>query len=94
MVIDPASPEFLLSYEWRRLRMEVLKRDGARCQCCGASARRGATIVVDHIKPRKTHPELALDPNNLQALCTICNHGKGNWDATDWRHKNEQKHGA
>lgn len=40
---------------------------------------------VDHIKPRKTHPHLALDPSNLQVLCDVCNHGKGNWDKTDWR---------
>jgi 5-methylcytosine-specific restriction endonuclease McrA len=86
-MVDPASPEFLLTYEWRKLRMEVLKRDGARCQCCGASAASGATMVVDHIKPRRTHPELALDADNCQTLCTICNHGKGNWDMTNWRER-------
>lgn len=40
---------------------------------------------VDHIKPRKLFPELALDPDNLQVLCHECNHGKGNWDMTDFR---------
>ena len=40
---------------------------------------------VDHIKPRKLYPALALDVNNLQILCEVCNHGKGNWDMTDWR---------
>lgn len=76
---------FLLSFEWRQVRMMVLKRDGARCACCGASPATGAVMNVDHIKPRKTHPELALDPANCQVLCNQCNHGKGNWDATDWR---------
>jgi hypothetical protein len=77
--------EFLASYEWKRVRMQVLKRDGAKCRCCGATPATGAVMNVDHIKPRRDFPEMALDPNNLQVLCGDCNHGKGNWDTTDWR---------
>jgi 5-methylcytosine-specific restriction endonuclease McrA len=76
---------FLQSYEWRKLRMEALKLHGARCQCCGASAKTGSQIHVDHIKPRRLFPELSLSLENLQVLCGACNHGKGNWDQTDWR---------
>lgn len=79
------SDKFLQSYEWRKLRMEALKLHGARCQCCGASPAAGAVMNVDHIKPRKIFPELALSLSNLQVLCGDCNHGKGNWDQTDWR---------
>lgn len=81
----PVSDAFLLSYEWRRLRMEVIKERGARCECCGASPKDGIVINVDHIKPRRKYPELALTKANLQVLCGVCNHGKGNWDETDWR---------
>lgn len=81
----PASDAFLGSYEWRRLRMQALKKYGARCQCCGASPETGAVMNVDHIKPRRLFPELALTLENLQVLCHECNHGKGNWDMTDWR---------
>ncbi len=78
--------DFLQTYEWRRLRMEVIKERGTRCECCGHSPSDGVTVLnVDHIKPRKMHPELALDKSNLQILCDACNHGKGNWDQTDWR---------
>ena len=80
-----ASDAFLQSYEWRKLRMEALKKHGARCQCCGATPATGAIMNVDHIKPRKLFPALALDLSNLQVLCHECNHGKGNWDHTDWR---------
>jgi hypothetical protein len=82
---DPNTDAFLESYEWRRVRMVVLKRDGARCGCCGATPADGVRMHVDHIKPRKKFPELSLDTNNLQVLCEVCNHGKGNWDQTDWR---------
>jgi len=85
--IDPNSDAFLLSYEWRRVRMEVLKRDGARCACCGATPQDGLRTHVDHIKPRRIYPQLALDLTNLQVLCEQCNHGKGNWDMTDWRER-------
>lgn len=83
-----ATDAFLQSFAWRKARMKALATHGARCQCCGASpAATGAVMNVDHIKPRKTHPELALDQSNLQILCHECNHGKGNWDQTDWRAK-------
>lgn len=83
--IDVTSTAFLSTYEWRKVRMEALKKYGARCQCCGATPANGAVMNVDHIKPRKLFPSLALDVNNLQILCHECNHGKGNWDQTDWR---------
>ncbi len=87
--------EFLASYEWRRLRMEVIKERGARCECCGATPADGKTVInVDHVKPRKTHPELALVKTNLQVLCHVCNHGKGNWDQTDWRPESRREEPA
>lgn len=81
------SDDFLLSYEWRRLRMVVLKKLGARCGCCGATPKDGVKMHVDHVKPRRLFPDLALVEENLQILCEVCNHGKGNWDQTDWREK-------
>lgn len=86
-VAKSGKDNFLESYEWRRVRMVAIKRAGARCECCGATPKDGIVINVDHIKPRAKHPELALDPDNLQVLCNVCNHGNGNWDDTDWREK-------
>jgi 5-methylcytosine-specific restriction endonuclease McrA len=80
-----ASDAFLASYEWRRVRMMALKTYGPRCMCCGATPADGAVMNVDHIKPRLKFPKLALTLSNLQILCGPCNHGKGNWDMTDWR---------
>lgn len=88
-VAPEAKLSFLQTYEWRRVRMQALKRYGLRCQCCGATPDHGVRMHVDHIKPRRLFPELALDINNLQVLCEECNHGKGNWDMTDWRARDE-----
>lgn len=83
--VDVVSDAFLQTYEWRKLRMEALKKYTPRCMCCGATPATGAVMNVDHIKPRRLFPSLAMDINNLQILCHDCNHGKGNWDQTDWR---------
>jgi hypothetical protein len=86
-----AKDEFYRSWEWRTLRMQVIKRLGRSCQCCGATPGQFAAsgepvrICVDHIKPLSKRWDLRLDPTNLQVLCDECNQGKGAWDATDWR---------
>lgn len=55
---------------WRRVRAQVLKRDGYRCRLCGAPA-----THVDHIVPVR---EGGTDePVNLPALCERCNLFRG-----------------
>ena len=83
--VDVRSKEFLGSYAWTRLRMHAISLYGRKCMCCGASPETGEVMNVDHVKPRKTHPEMALDLRNLQILCGTCNKGKCNEFDTDWR---------
>ena len=56
------------------LRFEILKRDGYRCQMCGATAKDGATLEIDHITPVAKGG--TNDVDNLQVLCRDCNAGK------------------
>lgn len=57
----------------KRLRYEVLRRDGHTCRYCGRASPE-VTLTVDHVVP------VALggtdDPNNLAAACRDCNAGK------------------
>lgn len=76
---------FYESREWRELRYRALVKNGGACQACGATAKDGARIHVDHIKPRSLFPKLELEISNLQVLCEDCNLGKSNKDTTDWR---------
>jgi 5-methylcytosine-specific restriction endonuclease McrA len=80
-----ASPQFLRTDEWIRLRYDVMKWSKGQCQLCGRSRADGIKLNADHIKPRKTHPHLALTYGNIQVLCAECNKGKGNRHADDWR---------
>lgn len=58
------------SNRWRKIRDQIIKRDGC-CQMCGTEER----LSVDHIVPRS----LGGDDNasNLQVLCSSCNSSKG-----------------
>lgn len=83
--IKTASGGFLATSEWKALRSRVIQHYGGKCMCCGVTPKDHRKINVDHIKPRKTHPELSLDFDNLQVLCSICNKKKGNKHMTDYR---------
>lgn len=76
-----ADKKFYASWEWKKLRFEILKKYGAVCMLCGSKE----YIVCDHIKPRKKFPELELEQDNIQVLCNSCNMGKSNDDYTDFR---------
>ncbi len=58
------------------LRYDVMKRDGFRCQICGATAQEGAKLHVDHIVPVSKGGKTEL--SNLRTLCDRCNMGKSN----------------
>ena len=85
---DETADSFYRSHKWRRLRVDALEANREcygmlACECCGMVD--VGSFHVDHIYPRSTHPDLALDPTNLQVLCDACNIGKGTGYTTNWR---------
>lgn len=75
---------FYSSPAWLALRYQALKAQNRSCSCCGDVGNADNPLQVDHIKPRSTHPDLALSLSNLQVLCRRCNLGKGNKDTIRW----------
>ena len=65
-------PHFYQSKRWRFLRSLVLRRDRYRCVQCNANISGPGQARVDHIKPVRTHPNLAYDIANLRSLCPSC----------------------
>lgn len=63
------------------IRYNVLKRDNYSCQICGATAKDGAKLHVDHIIPVSKGGKTVM--NNLQTLCERCNIGKSNKTEND-----------
>jgi len=64
------------------VRYSVLKQAGGHCENCGVSTEERA-LEIDHILPKKAGG--TDDPENLQALCWLCNANKGFGDATSFR---------
>lgn len=56
------------------LRYDVLRRDGFRCQICGATQKDGVKLHVDHIYPVSKGGKTEM--SNLRTLCERCNMGK------------------
>src|SRR3954470_3185680 len=85
-----ASPEFLRTPEWRRLRYDALRANDGWCELCGRNKHQlppGEYLTVDHIQSRNARPHLALEVTNLAVLCSADNAGKGNRYSDDWRHR-------
>ncbi len=79
--------DFYNSPQWKELRYTALRMSEGKCNLCGATTHDGVTLHVDHIKPRSLNPEMQLDLDNLQVMCSDCNIGKKNYDDYDFRNK-------
>lgn len=53
------------------LRYDILKRDNFKFQICGAIAKDGAKLQVDHIIPVSKGGK--IEKSNLRTLCSRCN---------------------
>lgn len=58
----------------KRLRFEILRRDGNTCRYCGSGGTPTNPLVVDHVMPVTLGG--ADHPSNLVASCRACNAGK------------------
>lgn len=76
------SEPFYHSAAWRRLRQLIISRQGGMCYYCMEKMRLGIlkkprrATLVHHIVPYKERPDLALDENNLVAVCFKCHEEK------------------
>lgn len=59
----------------KKTRFDVFKRDGFRCQYCGAHPSENVLLEADHINPVAEGG--SNDADNLVTACWDCNRGKG-----------------
>lgn len=72
----------------KKTRFEVFKRDGFKCQYCGATAPE-TILVVDHIEP--VSKQGAHDMMNFITACQPCNAGKSDRQLSDDTSLQKQK---
>ena len=69
------------SRQWKRTVLAVKRRDGWRCQHCGATER----LVVDHMTPHDRYPGSFFDMSNLWTLCSADNNSKRDLTVEEWK---------
>ncbi len=60
----------------KKVRFEVMQRDGFSCRLCGRGQVEGVKLQLDHRIPISRGG--TNDLSNLQTLCEDCNQGKSN----------------
>lgn len=65
----PVRESYKVKYISKRVRYEVLKRDGHRCMSCGLTVHDGARLELHHVDGDESVP------NNLRTLCVDCHQG-------------------
>ena len=68
--------------KWRKIRRQVIARDGNKCSYCGCETDK---IAIDHIVP--LYQGGTSDLSNLTVACTPCNSSKGGLTLEEWRAK-------
>jgi 5-methylcytosine-specific restriction endonuclease McrA len=64
------------SIEGKAWKQQQFDSIAGKCPGCGVTFTIGH-FVIDHIKPLRSHPALAIELGNLQLLCHPCNLSKG-----------------
>lgn len=87
-IIQKEDYAFYSSKEWRALREWALNHYGRKCmhpKCKFGPIKSDTDLHIDHIKPKAKFPDLALDKDNVQVLCVLCNRTKSDRGMKDYR---------
>ncbi|GIX57442.1 hypothetical protein BPADB04_24720 [Bacillus paranthracis] len=92
LFIKGKDDNFYTTLRWRKLRKQIIERDGGHCQRClhNSGIINSANLEVHHIKARSQYPELQYEPSNLVTVCKTCNLQLGT-NGVDWDRSNEIK---
>ncbi|MEM7371356.1 MAG: HNH endonuclease [Bacteroidota bacterium] len=73
--IDPKTDAEKVFSAYQHARRDLIQRLGQYCSYC--ETRLNASLAVEHVRPKKPVPALALEWDNFLLECTNCNSTKG-----------------
>ena len=74
LIRDNDLHKFYTSPIWRKTQASILKENHNECCRCKAKGLVIQARTVHHKKYLRTHPELALDRDNLEPVCERCHY--------------------
>lgn len=74
LIRDNNVHEFYTSSIWRKTQARILQKQHYECQRCKSKGLVTKARTVHHKQHLRAHPELALDDNNLEAICERCHY--------------------
>lgn len=74
LILEGRTHGFYTSPIWMKTRRAALKRAHGECQRCKARGKVVKADTVHHIRYLRDRPDLALDDDNLEALCAQCHY--------------------
>lgn len=74
LIRDNNMHAFYASPLWRKKQQQVLKHHNYECQRCKRKGLVTKAATVHHKEYLRKHPELALEDENLEAVCDKCHY--------------------
>lgn len=74
LIRDNDTHSFYTSSVWRKKQKEILKKQHFECQRCKKKGFVVRAVTVHHKEYLRKHPELALEDENLEAVCDKCHY--------------------
>lgn len=74
LIVNNRVHEFYNSPLWKRKKKEILKGQHYECQRCKARGKYTPARTVHHKKYLRRRPDLALEDDNLEAICDSCHY--------------------
>ena len=82
--ISPERQRIYASSAWKRVRRDVIARDGGTCLRCGVAPNGRRALHLHHVETWESAPERRLDRDNLATMCRACH---------EWVHSKENAAG-